>query len=60
MDSNKQHRCNCELCQPNYYMGWDGGFMPEQPEPQPEKVEDQKPVARPVKVKVPLIPVLAN
>lgn len=52
--------CQCELCRPNWYMGWDGGFTPEQPDTLPsvkKEKDDDAPVARPENR---LIPALAN
>jgi len=52
--------CQCELCRPNWYMGWDGGFTPEQPDAfssQKKGKDNDVPVARQDNR---LIPALAN
>jgi hypothetical protein len=47
--------CQCELCRPNYYMGWDGEVVPEQPDALPVKQDEKEtPVA------IELIPAMAN
>ena len=37
-------QCTCEMCQPNWHMGWDGEFTPTEPveaAPEPATVLEQ-------------------
>jgi hypothetical protein len=44
MNGENPSGCMCELCHPNWYMGRDGDFVPEQPEtcPMPMTAEDKE------------------
>ena len=59
MNDKPNNGCMCELCRPNWYLGYSGDFVPEQPEPErPKERQEKKPV---VLVAVPVTePVLAT